>query len=114
MAASVLSTGISEMAPTAVVLPTPKPPAMMILTGIGTTGAGSGDAVESTDHPLDDLGLPPGMRHRPGHAEVARGHEVTDQDARDTKLKAQARRDLDDRVRRSAQREDLARLELQP
>ena len=35
MAASVVSTGISEMAETAVVLPTPKPPAITIFTGIG-------------------------------------------------------------------------------
>ena len=35
MAASVVSGMISETAPTKVVLPTPKPPAMTILTGVG-------------------------------------------------------------------------------
>jgi hypothetical protein len=35
ISASVVSGEISEMAPTVVVLPTPKPPATMILTGTG-------------------------------------------------------------------------------
>src|ERR671933_1642301 len=40
MAASVVSGMISETAPTKVVLPTPKPPAMTILTGVGAGPAG--------------------------------------------------------------------------
>jgi hypothetical protein len=43
---SVVSGGTSEMAATAVVLPTPKPPAITILTGVGgrRTPAPEGDA----------------------------------------------------------------------
>src|ERR1041384_1968545 len=59
--ASVVSGSISEMAPTVVVLPTPKPPATTIFTGTGgrRTATGevcSGDGIESTDHSLDQLG----------------------------------------------------------
>ncbi|GAA3756760.1 hypothetical protein GCM10022379_25800 [Micromonospora maritima] len=41
ISASVVSGAISEMAPTVVVLPTPKPPAIRIFTGIGGRGAGA-------------------------------------------------------------------------
>jgi hypothetical protein len=47
MAASVVSGGISEIAPTSVVLPTPKPPATTILTGIGVLRTGSVGAAVS-------------------------------------------------------------------
>src|SRR5207245_1502051 len=56
IAASVVSAGSSEMALTAVVLPTPKPPATSSLTGVGgrrrwVAGAAySGDGLETTDH----------------------------------------------------------------
>src|ERR1043165_6948896 len=56
LTAAVRSGGISEMAATAVVLPTPKPPAMTILTGDGGflgTRAGSTEGFESTDDPFD-------------------------------------------------------------
>src|ERR1700712_624962 len=61
ISASVVSGEMSEMAPTVVVFPTPKPPAMTILTGIGglvaTTGAvRSGDGAESTDHSQGEFG----------------------------------------------------------
>ena len=58
IAASVVSGVISEMAPTAVVLPTPKPPAMTILTGVGgrrPLASGSANRFESTDDPFDDV-----------------------------------------------------------
>src|SRR5918998_3125520 len=42
ISASVVSGEISEIAPTVVVLPTPKPPATMILTGTGGAGRGPG------------------------------------------------------------------------
>ena len=45
IAASVLSAAISEAAPTNVVLPAPKPPAITIFTGIGASTAGSGYAL---------------------------------------------------------------------
>ena len=43
MAASVVSGTISETAPTKVVLPTPKPPAMTILTGVGAVDSPAGE-----------------------------------------------------------------------
>ena len=43
IAASVESTGTSEIADTAVVFPTPKPPATTILTGSGVGAAGTAD-----------------------------------------------------------------------
>src|SRR5207244_11354245 len=58
MAASVASGVISEMADTAVVLPTPNPPAMTIFTGVGGRWApvtGSADGFQSTDHPFDHV-----------------------------------------------------------
>src|SRR3954468_6304936 len=67
ISASVVSGAISEIAPTVVVLPTPKPPATMILTGTGAffgrppgpTRAvptmRSGDCSKSTDHSHDGL-----------------------------------------------------------
>jgi len=52
----VVSGGISEIDRTAVVLPTPNPPAMTNFTGSGGWGPRPGDsddALESTDHPFD-------------------------------------------------------------
>src|SRR5689334_16744215 len=73
ISASVVSGEISEIAPTVVVLPTPKPPATMILTGTGgavraggpASAAGtravptmrSGNGSKSTDHSQDGLGV---------------------------------------------------------
>src|SRR5918912_3996987 len=70
ISASVVSGEISEMAPTVVVLPTPKPPATMILTGTGgavrcgapgtravPTTRRSRDGSKSTDHSHDGLGV---------------------------------------------------------
>ena len=45
MAASVVSGMISETAPTKVVLPTPKPPAMTILTGVGALDSQRGSPI---------------------------------------------------------------------
>src|SRR5512133_4213965 len=56
MAASVVSGMISETAPTKVVLPTPKPPAMTILTGVGGCwgdGPARSELVECIEHPLE-------------------------------------------------------------
>src|SRR5215207_6052129 len=71
ISASVVSGEISEMAPTVVVFPTPKPPATMILTGTGgALGRGrssgtravptmrwSGYCSKSTDYSHDGLGV---------------------------------------------------------
>src|SRR4029450_4631941 len=57
MAASVVSGMISETAPTKVVLPTPKPPAMTILTGVGALDSPAGEpepyCPESIEPPLE-------------------------------------------------------------
>src|SRR5688572_19482455 len=60
--ASVVSGSISEMAPTVVVLPTPKPPATTIFTGSGgaarrpvTAVPVSGDCTKSTNHSQNDV-----------------------------------------------------------
>src|SRR5919107_3818425 len=70
ISASVVSGEISEMAPTVVVLPTPKPPATMILTGTGggvrrrsvgtravPTMRWSRYGSKSTDHSHDGMGV---------------------------------------------------------
>src|SRR6185312_10544126 len=60
IAASVVRGRISEIADTVVVFPTPKPPAMTILTGVGGRRApatGSPDGFESTDDPFDDIDI---------------------------------------------------------
>src|ERR1700736_1471908 len=50
MAASVSSGSISEMAPTKVVLPTPKPPAMTNLTAVTWRDLGALEGTDSLDH----------------------------------------------------------------
>jgi hypothetical protein len=101
MAASVVSGSISETAATKVVLPTPKPPAMTILTGVGGCWGDAparSELVESIEHPLEkrkvwavaDSGGPmqddePFLCH------------VPDEDAGDTQRQVQARRHLRDR-----------------
>src|SRR3954447_22738917 len=58
MAASVVSGVISEIAPTNVVLPTPKPPATTILTGIGAARTASGlEGAYTIDQPFDHRGI---------------------------------------------------------
>src|SRR5437764_13644540 len=67
MSASVVNGAISEMAPTVVVLPTPKPPATTIFTGTGGACAPggswpavvdrSGNGTKSMDHSQDRLWL---------------------------------------------------------
>src|SRR3954471_3342332 len=68
ISASVVSGEISEMAPTVVVLPTPKPPATMIFTGTGAAlrrlpgtravpTMRSDDCSKATDHSQDGLGI---------------------------------------------------------
>src|SRR3954463_4199189 len=54
ISASVRSGGISDTAPTKVVLPTPNPPAMMILTGTG--GSRRSTPTESLQQSFQDLG----------------------------------------------------------
>src|SRR4051812_1636735 len=79
IAASVVSGVISEITDTAVVLPTPKPPAMTIFTGTGgrcAPASSSADGFESTDYPLDQVRV---LRKREAGAlddEIAQRGEV--------------------------------------
>src|SRR5918992_3403410 len=103
MTASVVSGEISLIAPTVVVLPTPKPPATTILTGIG--GACSGDRTKSTDHSQDGVGV--GTRGLPRvDVEVAGGPQVADQDAGHAQVQPGLRRDLGERDGLRAERHD--------
>src|SRR2546430_12497988 len=114
IAASVVSGGISEITETAVVLPTPKPPAMTIFTGTGgrvAPGTGSADGFESTDYPLDQ-GRGLGKRGT-GNAydEISQGREVGHEYPGHADVQAQFRGHLGDRQGGGAQRHDVAGLE---
>src|SRR5262245_42481925 len=82
MAASVVTGGISDTAPTSVVLPTPKPPATTIFTGIGTTRRAPASGLEgddAIDQPPDE-GDVVARRDRGGrHVEQAVAGEVADE-----------------------------------
>src|SRR5690606_37565267 len=62
MAASVDSGAISEMEPTNVVLPTPKPPAITIFTGVGGAGGAAGFGSWRTRRPRRSEG-PQAVEH---------------------------------------------------
>src|ERR1044071_3279739 len=79
MSASVVSGLISEMLPTVVVLPTPKPPAMTILTGRGGRRRGSADRAESTDHPQQRVDVRRGVGVGQVYREVAGRGQVPDE-----------------------------------
>src|SRR5689334_18494264 len=93
ISASVVSGAISEIAATVVVLPTPNPPATMILTGTGGAGGGVGrpgvtgtepahrlgEGTKSTDHSHDGLGIGRLVGHHvyvqlPGRPQVSDEH----------------------------------------
>src|SRR3954451_5669343 len=82
ISASVVSGTISEIAATVVVLPTPKPPATMILTGTGARLAWglSSERTESMDHPKYRLDV--GRVHLVD-VKVAGGPQVADEDLGD-------------------------------
>src|SRR5689334_18498200 len=114
--ASVVSGSISDMAPTVVVLPTPKPPATTIFTGSGGAARRtvSGDCTKSTNHSQDDVG---GMVL--GHIlvvdlEVARRAQVAHQNFRHTQMQVQPRGDLGHGHRYVAQRDDRPQFRRQP
>src|SRR4051812_31146841 len=100
ISASVVSGEISEMAPTVVVLPTPKPPATMILTGTGALFGRcslptravptmrSGDCSKSTDHSHDGLRVG-GFVVQHVDFQEAGGAQVADQDAGDSEMQPQ-------------------------
>src|SRR5688572_10030957 len=102
MAASVLRGGVSEMEPTAVVFPTPKPPAMTILTGVGgrrRAGSRSADRFESTDDPLDHVQVRVLGEIGPLDGDVAGGDQVGDEHSRHADVQTQPGGDLGDRHR---------------
>src|SRR3954469_19743425 len=56
ISASVTSGSILEMAPTKVVLPTPNPPLMTILTAMGCAAVGSLERPDTIPDPFDQTG----------------------------------------------------------
>src|SRR4051812_34746895 len=118
ISASVVSGAISEMAPTAVVLPTPKPPATTIFTGIGAAFAGragrSGECTESTNHSHDEVG---GVRVEGVlvvHVDEAGHPQVTHQAPGDTDVQPQPGGDLRHRQRFLAEGDDGPQLRAEP
>src|SRR5262245_31372020 len=91
IAASVVSNGISEMRSTAVVLPTPNPPAMTIFTGIGGRGrnGASGDGLKSTDDPLHDLHVVLRSLVWTAHREQPERDQVTDENPGRAQMQAE-------------------------
>src|SRR5579859_1853801 len=117
IAASVVSGGISEMTDTAVVLPTPKPPAMTILTGTGGRGApetGSAYGFESTDHSFDQVRVLGLGEAGTADDEVPGRGEVRDEYPGHADVHPQFRGHLGDGERGRAERDDVAVLEGQP
>src|SRR6185437_6707556 len=86
ISASVVSGMISEIAPTAVVLPTPKPPATTIFTGIGGLGRGavavdaSGERTKSIDHSQDGFRVMGGVHIGRVYVEMTGRAQVADKD----------------------------------
>lgn len=104
MDASVVSGSISEMAPTVVVLPTPKPPAMTILTGIGGRDAslsaltdrapGVGDSSETIDNPSQYGGVAGGFGLRCVQGQLTVGAQIVGEHPDHIQMHPQLRRDL--------------------
>src|SRR5690349_22914038 len=118
ISASVVSGEISEMAPTVVVLPTPKPPATMILTGTGAvvrcwpsgtravpTTRFSGYGSKSTDHSHDGLGVGEVVAQHV-NVKVSGGPQVADQDPGDAEVHPEPGGDLGHRQRLAAEAHD--------
>src|ERR1700730_8702940 len=131
IAASVDSGGISEIEPTNVVLPAPKPPATTIFTGIGVPGVWGSDVAEAMQHPFEERDVVGGRLDRDGAVRFdgtglglfnsePRGAdgmaaaddqhpvagEVAHQHTSDTERHSRERGDLDDRQWGAAQLED--------
>src|SRR6478609_7191643 len=109
IAASVVSGSISEIEPTVVVLPTPKPPAMTTLSAMGA-GARS-EATDTLQQSFEDADafVELGARSR-ADGEGPLGGEVADEDPHHAEVELEDRRDLDDRVRFLAQLDDRDQL----
>src|SRR5262245_32538215 len=113
IAASVRSGVISEMAPTAVVFPTPKPPAIMILTGVGARcrPPGSTDWFESTNDPFDHAEILAERRYRASDDDVAECREIGHENPCHPDVQPKQRGDLRDGHRGPAQLDDVPVLE---
>src|SRR4029453_5358368 len=101
MAASVVSGMISETAPTKVVLPTPKPPAMTILTGVGALASPAGGpdlyCPGPIDRPLEKRTVGAvANAGGPVHGDQPLLGHVADEDADDAEGQVQPCRDLRD------------------
>src|SRR6478672_5813256 len=109
IAASVDNGSISEIAPTVVVLPTPKPPATTTLSamGAGVRSEATDTLQQSFEHadPFVELAARGGADRQ-----HALGGEVADEHAHDTEVQPQERGDLHDRVRLLAELDDGAQL----
>src|SRR2546423_2910184 len=114
IAASVRSGGISEMAPTAVVFPTPKPPAITILTGVGgrrEPATGSADCFESTNDPFDHAKVLGRFGVGAPDDDVAERGEVGHEDLRHTDVQAEHGGNFGHRLRDAAQVDDVPAFE---
>src|SRR5882672_1156642 len=114
IAASVRSGGISEIAPTVVVLPTPNPPAMTIFTGVGgrrLPAAGSANGFESTNDPFDHAKVLGGLGVWPPNDDIAERGEIGDQHPGDADMHAELGGDLGNGHGGLAQVDDVAPLE---
>src|SRR3954464_1920664 len=108
ISASVTSGSISEMEPTKVVLPTPKPPLTTTLTATGV----SCDSLERPDTIPDPFDQPGGDFARLFlHLQVAVGDQGSDDDAGDAEGGTQAHRDVRHRHRLLAELDDAPGLE---
>src|SRR3954471_11977438 len=134
MAASVVSGSISEIEPTAVVLPTPKPPAITILTGSGGRTAEVGtaaprmagsvgvteyppgvwDGAEAIDDPAQDGRVmgDAGVGHV--HRQLSRRPQVLGEDPYDVQVQPQPGRELRDGLRLPAGGHDVVLFEGEP
>src|SRR4029077_3007868 len=114
IAASVVRGRISGIAATVVVFPTPKPPAMPILTGVGgrrAPAAGSPDGFKSTDDPFDHIYILEELCAGSSAEDVPDLGEVGHQHPCNTDVQAEYRGNLGHRLCLKAQRDDVAALE---
>src|SRR4051812_20014790 len=109
IAASVDSGSISEIDPTVVVFPTPKPPAITTFSAIGA-GARS-EATDTLQQSFEDADafVEHGARGRADRQRSLRG-EVADEDAHDTHVQLEDGGDLHDGVRLLAEPDDRDQL----
>src|SRR4051812_7715376 len=110
MSSSVFSGSISLAAPTKVVFPTPKPPAIRILTWVGN-GSDSFKAIEQLLQEVSVGGYGGGTRGPHGHGFTL--HEVGEEHLGDDDGEAHVRGHLGDGDRATAEPEHLGVLEIQ-